>query len=267
MSRRSRLFVTTAVKDWGQSPLARVPAFGEPGFDLNAYFLTIAVGTSTYGGFFAGILDTNQSGAIDADDDYQTPLRYALIVGPSSIEASVERSNVSGQGTLAWRTSNATVSGASTRWNGLAAQNALASATYPAFNYCAGLSYPDDGGSKWYVPALDELELLYRNFKPTTDTNTTASRSLDVFPTVNWTNGSNNASDPTGATYTATVPGQTSLSDWQSGQAQAFTSGLYWSASWRGSTTTWRQSLTTGAQTGNPQTDVLRVRPVRRVLL
>ena len=25
MSRRSRLFVTTAVKDWGQSPLSRVP--------------------------------------------------------------------------------------------------------------------------------------------------------------------------------------------------------------------------------------------------
>ena len=262
MSRRSRLFVSTQVKDWGQSPLARVAPFS-----LDDYFASLSVGANDYGGFYVGIIDTNQSGAIDADDAYQTPLRYALIVGPSSIEASSERSGVSGQGTLAWRTSSATVAAAATRWNGLAAQNAVTSATYPAFNYCNGLTFPDDGGSKWYLPALDELEMAYRAFKPTTDNNTTGTRTLGTFPAANWSNGANKASSPTGAAYTTTVPARTSLSDWQSGNAQAFAAGNYWSASWRDSTTAWKQSFFVGNQLSDPQTDAVRVRPFRRVVL
>jgi hypothetical protein len=229
--------------------------------------LPTVIGEEAFGGYFAGIIDTNQSGSIDADDDYQTPLRYLLIVGPSSIEASTERSGVSGQGNLAWRTSTATVSGASTRWNGLAAQNALASATYPAFDYCNGLAFPDDGGSKWYLPALDELELAYRHFKPNANLNTTGARTLDVFPAVNWDNGANKSSDPAGSAYTTTVPAQTSLSDWQSGNAQAFAAANYWSASWRGSTPAWRQGFNLGGQGSTAQTSGNRVRPVRRVVL
>ena len=222
-------------------------------------FALPAIGEAAFGGFFAGIIDTNQSGSIDAADDYQTPLRYALIVAPLSLESST---------TLAWRTSSATVSGASTRWNGLAAQNALASATFPAFNYCNGLSFPDDGGSKWYLPAIDELELCYRNFKPTTGNNTTGARTLDVFPAVGWNNGANKASDPAGAEYTTTVPGQTSITAFQSSNAEAFAADSYWSASWRGSTTAWRQVFFLGGdQIGFPQTFVWRVRPVRRVVL
>ena len=262
MSRRSRLFVSTQVKDWGQSPLTRVSPFS-----LADYFATLSIGANVYGGYYVGIIDTTRSGTIDAADDYQSPLKYALIVGPSSIEASSERSSVSGQGTLAWRSTSATVSGASTRWNGLAAQNALASATYPAFNYCNGLSFPSDGGSKWYLPALDELELAYRHFKPTTGTNTTGARTLATFPAVNWNNGANKASDPTGAAYTSTVPGQTALSDWQSGNAQAFAAGFYWSASWRDSTTAWGQDVTVGAQVSSAQTSDRRARPFRRVVL
>jgi hypothetical protein len=260
MSRRSRLFVSTQVKDWGQSQLTRVPPFS-----LADFFASLSIGAAAYDGYYAGIIDTTQSGAIDAADDYQTPLRYALIVGPSSIEASSERSGVSGQGALAWRSTSATVSGASTRWNGLAAQNALASATYPAFNYCNGLTFPSDGGSKWYLPALDELELIYRNFKPTTDNNTTGTRSLGTFPAVNWSNGANKASDPTGAAYTTTVPARTSLSDWQSGGAQALAAGPYWSATWRASTTAWKQNFNNGNQNNNTQTNANRVRPVRRM--
>jgi hypothetical protein len=225
------------------------------------------IGDNVFGGFFAGIIDTNQSGSIDAADDYQTPLRYLLIIAPSSIEASTERESLSGTGNLAWRTTSATVSGASTRWNGLAAQNALASATFPAFNYCNGLTFPDDGGSRWYLPAIDELEMAYRVFKPTTGNNTTGARTLDVFPAVNWNNGANKASDPAGAEYTTTVPAQTSLTDFQSAGAEAFAAVSYWSASWRGSTTAWRQNFISGSQGNGTQTTASRVRPVRRVVL
>lgn len=227
--------------------------------NLEGFFAALSIGDAAYGGFYAGIIDTTQSGAIDAADDYQTPLRYALIVAPLSVESST---------TLAWRTSNATVSGASTRWNGLAAQNALASATYPAFNYCEGLSFPSDGGSKWYLPALDELELCYRNFKPTTGANFDGTKTTDVFPAANFENGLNNASDPQGSDYTSSVPAQTGVSAFQSGGAEAFAAVSYWSASWRGSTTAWRQNFNTGSQNGDvAQTTALRVRPVRRVVL
>jgi hypothetical protein len=227
--------------------------------NLEAFFADLSIGDAAYDGFYAGIIDTTQSGAIDAADDYQTPLRYALIVAPQSLEDSSKT----------WRTSNATVSGASTRWNGLAAQNALASATYPAFNYCEGLSFPSDGGSKWYLPALDELELAYRHFKPTTGTNTTGARDGGaVFPAVNWDNGENDASDPQGSAYTASVPAQTSLNDWQSGNAQAFASpASYWLASWRDSSNAHRVSTASGSQIYAAQTSAYRVRPVRRVVL
>lgn len=235
--------------------------------NLEEYFAGLSVGANAYGGYYVGIIDTSQSGAIDADDAYQTPLRYALIVGPSSIEASAERSGVSGQGTLAWRTSNATVAAAATRWNGLAAQDAVTSATFPAFNYCDGLTFPDDGGSKWYLPALDELEMAYRALKPTTTNNATGNRSLGTFPAANWSNGANKASSPPGAAYTTTVPAQTSLSDWQSGNAQAFAAGSYWSASWRDSNQAWLMGFSSGGQSQDAQTAAYRVRPVRRVVL
>ncbi len=35
--------------------------------------------------------------------------------------------------------------------------------------YCRNLTFPSDGGSRWYLPAKNELELLYRNLKPTTE--------------------------------------------------------------------------------------------------
>jgi len=158
-----------------------------------------AVGDAFMGGFFAGIIDTTK-GNIIAGDQYQTGARYALIVSPKSLESGT---------TLRWRTSRETVAAAQTRWDGLSAQNALASTTYPAFNYCAGLSYPSDGGSKWYLPALDEFELLYRHFKPTTQTNEVASRTGHSFPGGSLPNGSNISSDPQGAAYTSGNPGQT----------------------------------------------------------
>ena len=52
MSRRSRLFVTTAVQDWGRSPLSRVP---NTVLALDVQLLVIAGGASgRYGGGGAG---------------------------------------------------------------------------------------------------------------------------------------------------------------------------------------------------------------------
>ena len=239
-----------------------------PKFSFEGFFAGLSIGDSAFGGFFAGIIDTNQSGSIDAADDYQTPLRYALIVSPKSLESPGNDLRYASSG-------QQIPPGAATRWNGLAAQNAVAGPNFPAFNYCNGLSFPDDGGSKWYLPALDELELCYRNFKPTTENNATGTRGGgNSFPPVAWNIGANKASDPPGAAYTTTVPGQTSITSFRANNAQAFITSLfevfgYWTATAHGGELAWSIRFNNGS--ADPEGGFFftqnYVRPVRRVLL
>jgi len=224
-------------------------------------------GVEFMGGYYVGIIDTTRDNIIAADQ-YQDGLRYALIVSPQDLEGGRD----TGTDDLQWRTSQATVQEAQTRWDGLAAQRALASATYPAFNYCAGLSVPSDDASEWYLPAVDELELLYRMLKPTTTANQTGTRDAGTFPgggSTAWTYGVNPSSDPAGAAYTSGDPARTAVADFQDGGPQALDPGyFYWSASWYSSSNAWGQFADTGSQYGVNQTILSRrVRPVRRLVL
>ena len=221
-----------------------------------------AIGDPAFGGFFAGIIDTNQPGAILPEDQYQTPLLYALIVSPRSLQTD-----------LAWRDPRDTVVEAQTRWNGLAAQEALTpDTTFPAFDYCNSLPFPDDGGSKWYLPALDELTEAYWRLKPTTDDNSTGTIGSD-FPDDDFNRGELFSTDPQRPPFTAGTPEQTDVTDFQEGGDQEFrqvggTSRVFWSASWANSDRAWRVRSDTGlGSTGNLQTSDLPVRPFRRVVL
>ena len=226
-----------------------------------------AIGESAYGGYMAGIIDTTRSGSIDADDYYQTGARYLLIVSPLSLE--VNRS---------WRGGFDSIGPqAKTRWNGLGVTEALAgSFSTRAIGYCHGLSFPSDGGSRWYLPAVDEMELLYRNLKPTTNGNGTAFSSSNIWP---WPSsvagtGENRSSDPTGTAYPSQLnPAQTSLSIFQSpsGSERIFGSGgvntgQYWtSSSPANSPWTLFMNIGSASSVGGDATAV--VRPVRRILL
>ena len=174
------------------------------------------IGEEFMGGFFAGIIDTDANSAdIDANDTRQTGKRYALIVSPKAIgEPSTE---------LEWRTSQTGVAEARTRWDGLYVTdyiiggNAGSLADFPIFEFCDQVRtsdpVPDDGGSDWYIPAMDELELLYRHFKPGTESNYGGNRSSD-FPE-SWQNGYNPSSDPQRPAYTSSDPAQTTVADFQ----------------------------------------------------
>ena len=231
-----------------------------------------AIGDNVYGGYYAGMIDTTRSGVILGTDASQTGRKYLLIVAPKSLEAAPG---------LRWRTTNAAgPTGVRTRWDGLTATVAMKNAgtVYEAATYCHDLTFPSDGGSRWYLPAIDELELLYRNLKPTTTNNSTSfwTSAAGSFPyngaQVQF--GVNPSSDPTGTAYTSTVPGRTGLALFQSGGAQAFeptTNPYYWAATEYDAFDAWFQdfgSSGTGYQNVTSKNIAFsRVRPVRRVVL
>lgn len=236
------------------------------------YFPIPAIGDNVYGGYYAGLIDTTRAGSIQANDQSQTGAKYLLIVSPKSLEAVTY-----GYDGKRWKTTNdAGPTGVQTRWNGLAATVAMknAGSAYEAASYAHDLSFPSDGGSRWYLPALDELELVYRNLKPSTEVNRTGSRPATGFPGNTTTMGQNISSDPTGAVYTSSVPARTNLTLFQAGGAQALESDYfpyYWTSTELSALGAWYQVFgagNAGYQADGSKNDTNRcVRPVRRVLI
>lgn len=250
-------------------------AGGAGGFDENT-----PIGTETNGGFFAGIMDTT-TGNIIAADDYQTGARYALIVSPKDYEGGRGSSPAAGltTGDLRWDALDRTgQSGSFTRWDGLASTNSILAKNdtqYEVFEFIRDLRseypVPSDGGSDWYLPAMDELELLYRNLKPVTTNNGVGSQTR-VFPgTQNW--GFNPSSDPTASAYTAGDPSQTSVTAFQTGGAEVMGQLYYWSATDANEGgRVWIQLFTIPGAVGqqfaeDKNTLSYSLRPVRRILL
>ena len=167
------------------------------------------IGAPVAGGYFAGVIDTIK-GTIQANDDYQTGLRYAVIVAPKELEGGRGSSPASGltTGDLQWDTQDrGGEAGAFTRWDGLSATNVILAkndASYQAHAFveeCRNqyAAPATTGGSEWYLPAMDELELLYRNFKPNNADNDTRDFPRN-FPGSN-PSGKNLSSVPEGFNY------------------------------------------------------------------
>lgn len=249
----------------GDIDVARAARLGGGGATIAASPIQgLSPGDAFMGGFFVGVIDTTRSNIITADQ-YQSGERYALIVSPASLDEPPG---------LAWYApDNYDGDVAKTRWDGLAAQRAALAehgADFEAFNYCDGLSYPSDDGSEWYLPALDELELIYRLLKPTTSDNNVGTHTGSDFPGTDQDYGDNPSSDPTGDPYTASDPAQTSVTDFQDGGAEAFVdpTGYYWTATWYSSSYAWFQEPDDGSQGFYGQASTSRrVRPVRRLVL
>ena len=208
--------------------------------------------------------------------DWSIMAKYRVIVAPKS---SGENSSI------AYKNANtAAPSATGTLTEGRKATLAMVAAdtstVYPAAHYCNNLSigsYTD-----WYLPARDELELIWRNLKPATDNNyTTADRPTGATPnyqnlgslgdTAN-THGLNNNSDPQGAAYTSTVPARTSVAAFQTGgaEAMAYGSQIYWSSTEYSTTNAWFQyynSSVPGYQSDFNKSSTRYVRAVRRSII
>lgn len=217
-------------------------------FTTAASFGPTTIGEAYGGGYYAGKI-------------VQGGTTYYLIVAPKS---SGENSGKQ------WKTSSdAGPTATQTLNNGPAASAAMNSATYPAAQFCEGLSI--GGYTDWYLPARDELELCYRNLKPTTNANNTSARpkSSYTYPEGNDVSGDtmgvNRNSSPTGAAYTSSSPAQTSVTLFQTGNTEAFAAGTYWSSSEYSDSVAWRQVFNDGNQNTTNKSITNYVRAVRRL--
>jgi hypothetical protein len=209
-----------------------------------------AIGGAFGGGFYAGNI-------VEGGTEY-----YLIVAPKASGESSGQQ----------FKTAN-TASPAATQTlnNGPAATAAMVSAgSHPAAAFCDGLTI--GGFSDWYLPARDELELLYRNLKPTTTANNVSNRELSTitYPEGNDlsadTMGVNRNSSPTGAAYTSGDPAQTSVTAFVTEGTEAFASAYYWSSSEFSDTNAWRQNLSDGFQsTSGGKGNSVYVRAVRRL--
>ncbi len=172
---------------------------------------------------------------------------FALIVAP---KADGEHEDAP------WNDTYSTVEGAKSYFDGLANTEAMAGAGSELAKWARGLRI--GGNDDWYLPSQDELEIIYRNLKPTTGANWCYARS-----------GINlSAVEPT-RPYTPDFPVQTLTDAFQKDGAEAFDPLWYWSSTQHVSDSdcAWGQVFGYGGQASTHKNDDYRARAVRRLAI
>jgi hypothetical protein len=191
-----------------------------------------AIGGAFGGGFYAGQISTAGTGVAD----------YNLVVAPQSSGESLS---------IRWKTVNTSTSGTSSVIDGPTNSSNMNNASHPAAQFCEGLTI--GGFSDWYMPAKNELEVCYYNLKPTTANNTTGS-------------GTNtNAVPSRGSNYTTGTPAQTTATDFQTGNTEAFGAILWWTSTEASAINAWYQAFGNGSQGAISKNVLGNVRAIRRV--
>ena len=192
--------------------------------------LPFELGAYIGGGYFAGIITVEGQ-------------RYALIVAGAEGEL---------RGT--WHSSTSRIEGAVSRRDGKANTLDMEAAGSPLAKQAAALNI--DGITDWYLPSRDELELMYRAFKPTAQTNYADGED-----------GVNPNSVPVGLPYTKESPVQTTVENFRAGGADALVDGWYWSSTQHASSPSyaWVQYFYYGYQDDNHKSYEGRARAVRRL--
>jgi hypothetical protein len=128
--------------------------------------------------------------------------------------------------------------------------------TYPALHFARSVS--TGGFNDWYLPARNELEILYYNLKPTTAPPDNNSTTSGINP---------NAVPARSSNYTSSVPGQTASTLFRSTGAQAFsTLNSYWTSTEfsGGATQALVDSFSIGSQAPDGKLGTYYARAIRR---
>jgi hypothetical protein len=195
---------------------------------IAAHLIPTELLTPFEGGFFAGLF--KQGGET-----------RALIV-------SGKEGNLEG----VWGEYGQDVSGARSYTDGLANTIAMAEAGSELAKQALMLEI--GGFTDWAIPARDQLELLYRHFKPTTRANSCSFRD-----------GDNTSSLPLGYPYTEQSPTQTAIEGFREGDEHALQAEWYWASTQFSSSRAWIQSFTGGGTTSTTKENEARVRAVRTI--
>ena len=160
------------------------------------------IGSAYQGGYMGGQI--SYASAFTAGNGVA---QYNLIVSPAA----------TGFTSTVWKTSS-TASTSPDGTDGWANSVALNTAGHSAVNFCRALTI--GGYTDWYLPSMNEMEILYWNLKPDT-----AAHSGNGWP-------GNEYAIPSryGLSNYSTHPGQTPVAIFQAGGAQAIT-GNYWTSS------------------------------------
>jgi len=229
-------------------------------FTTSSAFFDPNIGDAVEGGFFAGY--------VVSDVDNQT---YAVIVSDGG--GDTDRT---GKGEITWRTSQTSLPEGQTLSDGKSVMDHIVNnetiSDFPAFEWVQTTLNDTNynGYSDWYIPARDELELVYRFFKPTTDTNDVTTRLTTGFGGDGAVDGLNNNSVPNRSSYTTNDPAQTAFDNFKTGNPDHLRGGgnaNYWSSTDNSAEVAWDQRTDHGQQgTFNfRKTFAADVRAVRRI--
>jgi hypothetical protein len=188
-----------------------------------------AFGTPFAGGFYAGRFQIDGS-------------EFALIVATNAQGETPE---------ALWGKYGQDVAEARSCNDGLSNTQAMANAGSKIAQWALDLVINDH--NDWYLPSRDELELCYRNLKPTEQENWASFRD-----------GDNPSSLPAGYPYTEESPVQTTLPEFQDGGAEAFSDSWYLSSTQYSPYYAWVQYFGDGHQTSAHKDLARRARAVRR---
>ncbi len=191
-----------------------------------------ALGSAFAGGFFAGRINVDGR-------------PFALIVAP---KADGEKDDT------VWNGAKKKVAGALSFFDGFANTAAMVEAGSKLASWARGLKI--GGHDDWYVPSRDELELCYRNLKPTKEENYCYR-------------GDNPSSVPVGYAYMPDAPAQCEIAAFKKGGAESFDDVWHWSSTQcaGGVACAWIQGFSSGNQGGGRKDVNFRCRAVRRVAI
>ena len=184
------------------------------------------LGARVGSGYFVGVIDVKGD-------------LSAIVVAPKAEGEKLGR----------WLSPSADVPGAASYFDGLANTNAMAKAGSELATWAQSVCIDGLGG--WYIPARDELELLYRHLKPTDDES--SSRS-----------GDNPSSLPPGYPY-GPNHSPTTVDAFKRRGPEAFSPEWYWSSTQFSRDGAWGQLFFYGGQYYDGKSWEARCRLVRRL--
>jgi hypothetical protein len=193
--------------------------------------IPIPIGSAYQGGFFAGQISTAGNGVAD----------FNLVVGPVSSAQNTS---------LQFKTVDSGTDPSSVI-DGPANSSTMNSATYPAAQFCEGLTI--GGFSDWYLPAVNELEVCYYNLKPSTTSNST-SFGINA-----------NAVPARASNYTTSDPAQTSATNFRDSGSEDYALDEYWSSTQHAGYSAKTRYFGAGSGGNRYKTSNRHVRAIRRV--